>query len=53
MVSWPTAVYASREVLEDARLREAIDRTYTQKFRLLMTLMKMNRQMQKATIHYK
>ena len=46
-------VYASREALEDARLREAISRTPTEKFRFLMTLMKMNRQMHKATIHHK
>jgi len=46
-------VYASREALEDARLREAISRTPTEKFRFLMTLMKMNRQMRKATIHHK
>ena len=46
-------VYESREALEEARLREAINRTPTEKFRFLMTLMKMNRQMRKATIHYK
>jgi hypothetical protein len=46
-------VYESREALEEARLREAINRTPTEKFRFLMTLMKMNQQMRKATIHYK
>ena len=46
-------VYESREALEEARLREAVNRTATEKFRFLMTLMKMNRQMSKATIHYK
>ena len=46
-------VYESREALEEARLREAVNRTGTEKFRFLMTLMKMNHQMSKATIHYK
>ncbi len=46
-------VYASREALEEARLREAVNRTDTEKFRFLMTLMKMNNQMRKAKIHYK
>jgi hypothetical protein len=47
------AVYASREALEEARLREAINRTANEKFRFLMTLMKINKQMQKAIIHHK
>ena len=46
-------VYESREALEEARLREAVNRTPTQKFLFLMTLMKMSRQMRNATIHYK
>ncbi len=46
-------VYESREALEEARLLEAIKRTPTEKFVFLMTLMKMNHQMRKATIHYK
>jgi len=46
-------VYESREALEEARLREAVKRTPTQKFQFLMTLMKMNIQMRNATIHYK
>jgi hypothetical protein len=46
-------VYASREDLEEARLIEAINRTPTNKFRFLMTLMKMNNSMRKAVIHYK
>jgi len=47
------AVYESREALEDARLREAINRTPAEKFRFLMTLMKMNAHMSKAIIHHK
>lgn len=46
-------VYASREDLEEARLIEAIKRTPTNKFRFLMTLMKMNNSMRKAVIHRK
>lgn len=46
-------VYETRAALEDARLREAIDRTASEKFRFLMMLMKMNNTMRKATIHYK
>ena len=53
LVNEDSPVYASREALEDARLREAINRTATEKFQFLMTLMKMNRQMRKSTIHYK
>jgi len=47
------AVYASREALEEARLREAINRSDTEKFQFLMTLMKMNLHMNKAVIHHK
>ena len=46
-------VYNSREELEEARLREAINRTPAEKFRFLMTLMKMNNTMRKAVIHHK
>ena len=46
-------VYESREALEEARLREAINRTPAEKFYFLMTLMKMNHQMRDAKIHYK
>jgi hypothetical protein len=46
-------VYESREALEDARLREAINRTPAEKFRFLMILMKMNTHMRKAVIHNK
>ncbi|MFT3936810.1 MAG: hypothetical protein QM726_24510 [Chitinophagaceae bacterium] len=53
MVNEPQAVYATREELEDARLREAINRTDTEKFQFLMTLMKMNTHMSKAVIHHK
>jgi hypothetical protein len=45
--------YQTREALEEARLKEAVGRTASEKFRFLMTLMKMNNQMRKATIHYK
>lgn len=47
------AVYESREALEDARLREAVNRTASEKFRFLMTLMKMDARMRKAIIHHK
>ena len=53
MMNEGVPVYESREALEEARLREAVNRTPTQKFHFLMTLMKMNRQMRNATIHYK
>ena len=46
-------VYESREALEQARLLEAVNRTASEKFRFLMTLMKLNLQMKKATIHHK
>ena len=46
-------VYETREALEDARLREAINKTGSEKFRFLMTLMKMNNHMRKAVIHHK
>jgi hypothetical protein len=46
-------VYESREALEDARLRESVNRTPAEKFYFLMTLMKLNLQMKKATIHHK
>lgn len=46
-------VYESRKALEEARLREAVNRTNTEKFRFLMTLMKLSPEMKKATIHYK
>jgi hypothetical protein len=45
-------VYASREELEDARLREAINRTDTEKFRLFTTMFRINKMMQRATIHH-
>jgi|GEM_PF-1038747 len=53
IVNENAAVYESREAMEDARLREAISRTPTEKFRFLMTLMKMNAYMRKAVIHHK
>jgi hypothetical protein len=53
LVNEDSPVYASREALEEARLKEAINRTDTEKFHFLMTLMKMNRHMRKATIHHK
>ena len=48
-----SVVYGSREELEEARLREAINRTPAEKFHFLMTLMKMNNTMRKAVIHHK
>ena len=53
LVGEDSPVYETRAALEDARLREAINRTDSEKFRFLMTLMKMNNTMRKATIHYK
>jgi hypothetical protein len=44
--------YSSPEEQELARLKEAINRTDTEKFYFLMTLMKMNNSMKKATITY-
>jgi hypothetical protein len=46
-------VYASREALEDARLREAINRTDTEKFRLFTRMMRINMMMKRARIIHK
>lgn len=45
--------YGNVEEQENARLREALKRTDTEKFHFLMTLMKMGNTMQKAVIHHK
>ena len=45
--------YSSPEEQERARLKEAIDRTDTEKFYHLMTLMKMQRVMKKGELHHK
>lgn len=39
--------------LEQKRLKEALQRTDTEKFYFLMTLMKMGNTMKKAVIHHK
>ena len=46
-------IYGHSEAKEEARLREAINRTPAEKFHFLMTLMKMNNTMRRAVIHYK
>ncbi len=46
-------VYESREALEEARLREAINRTDTEKFRLFTRMMRINMMMKKARIIHK
>jgi hypothetical protein len=43
-------VYESREALEEARLREAINRTDTEKFRLFTRMMRINIMLKKAKI---
>jgi len=53
LVNEEAPVYASREALEDARLREAVNKTPAEKFRFLMILMKMNNHIRKAIIHHK
>jgi hypothetical protein len=45
-------VYESREALEEARLREAVNRTDTEKFRLFTTMMRINMMMKRAKITY-
>jgi hypothetical protein len=53
IVNEGTPVYASREALEDARLREAINRTDTEKFRLFTRMMRINMMMKRARIIHK
>jgi hypothetical protein len=53
LVNEDSPVYASREVLEDARLREAINRTDTEKFRLFTRMMRINMMMKRARIIHK
>jgi hypothetical protein len=45
--------YSSSEEQELARLKEAINRTDTEKFFFLMNLMKLQRTMQKGKLHHK
>lgn len=45
--------YTSSEEQELSRLKEAINRTDTEKFYHLMTLMKMQQAMKNATLHHK
>ena len=53
MVNEDAPVYASREALEDARLREAINKTDTEKFRLFTRMMRINMMMKNARIIHK
>lgn len=53
LVNEDSPVYASREALEDARLREAINRTDTEKFRLFTRMMRINMMMKRARIIHK
>jgi len=46
-------VYESREALEDARLREAINRTDTEKFRMFTRKMRITMMMKNARIIHK
>jgi len=46
-------VYENREALEDARLREAINRTDTEKFRLFTRMMRINIMLKKAKITHR
>ncbi len=46
-------VYESREVLEDARLREAINRSDTEKFKMFTRLMRIGIMLKRAKITYK
>ena len=47
------AVYESREALEDARLREAINKTDTEKFRMFTRMMRITMMMKNARIIHK
>ena len=47
------AVYESREALEDARLREAINRTDTEKFRMFTRMTRITMMMKNARIIHK
>ena len=53
MVNEDAPVYASREALKDARLREAINKTDTEKFRLFTRMMRINMMMKNARIIHK
>ena len=45
--------YSSPEAQEMERLKEAVNRTATEKFHVLMNLMKLGHMMKNATIHHK
>jgi hypothetical protein len=53
LVNEDSPVYASREALEEARLKEAINRTDTEKFRLFTRMMRIGFMMKKAKITHK
>jgi hypothetical protein len=46
-------VYESREALEDARLRENINKTDTEKFRMFTRMMRITMMLNKARIIHK
>ena len=46
-------VYSSPEEQELSRLKEAINRTDTEKFLFLMSLMKLQKLMRKGSLHHK
>ena len=48
-----TPVYETREALEEARLREAINRSDTEKFRLFTRMMRITMMMKNARIIHK
>ncbi|MEP7278953.1 MAG: hypothetical protein ABI813_09945 [Bacteroidota bacterium] len=49
----PSAVYNSREALDEARLREAVNRTDTEKFRLFTRMMRITLMLKNARIIHK
>ena len=53
IVAEGAAVYESREALEDARLREAISKTDTEKFRMFTRMMRITMMMKNAKIIHK
>jgi hypothetical protein len=46
-------VYESREALEDARLREAVSKTDTEKFRMFTRMMRITMMLNRARIIHK
>jgi len=53
IVAEGAAVYESREALEDARLREAINKPDTEKFRMFTRMMRITMMMKNARITHK